>query len=69
MIGLGEGLGAIPKGTHDWNKFLTPDELEAFAQAAGLRVVDRKGIAFSLSSGFHLSDDMSLNYLMALVQG
>jgi len=69
MIGLGEGLGAIPKGTHDWKKFLTPDELEAFAQAAGLRVVDRKGIAFSLSSGFHLSDDMSLNYLMALVQG
>lgn len=68
MITLGEGLGAIPKGTHDWNRFLTPDELEAFAQAAGLRVVDRQGIAFSVSAGFNLSADMSLNYLMALVR-
>lgn len=68
MITLGEGLGAIPKGTHDWSKFLTPDELESFAQAAGLRVVDRQGIAFSVSAGFNLSADMSLNYLMALVR-
>lgn len=68
MITLGEGLGAIPKGTHDWSKFLTPDELESFAQAAGLRVVDRQGISFSVSAGFNLSADMSLNYLMALVR-
>lgn len=68
MITLGEGLGAIPKGTHDWNKFLTPDELVAFAEGAGLTVVDRRGLAFSPSRGFALSDDMSLNYLMALVR-
>lgn len=68
MITLGEGLGAIPKGTHDWNKFLTPDELAAFAGAAGLKVLDRRGLAFSPSRGFALSDDMSLNYLMALVR-
>ena len=68
MITLGEGLGAIPKGTHDWNKFLTPDELAAFAQSAGLKVVDRRGLSFSPSRGFALSDDMSLNYLMALVR-
>lgn len=67
MITLGEGLGAIPKGTHDWNKFLTPDELAAFAEAAGLKVLDRRGLSFSVSSGFVLSDDLSLNYLMALV--
>lgn len=67
MITLGEGLGAIPKGTHDWNKFLTPDELAAFAGGAGLKVLDRRGLSFSVSSGFVLSDDLSLNYLMALV--
>ncbi|WP_219893641.1 bifunctional 2-polyprenyl-6-hydroxyphenol methylase/3-demethylubiquinol 3-O-methyltransferase UbiG [Aquisediminimonas profunda] len=68
MITLGEGLGAIPRGTHDWNKFLTPDELEAFAQAAGLKVLDRQGISFSVSAGFQLSGDMSLNYLMTLAR-
>lgn len=67
MITLGEGLGAIPKGTHDWDKFLTPDELASFAEAAGLKVVDRKGLSFSVANGFCLSDDLSLNYLMALV--
>ena len=68
MVTLGEGLGAIPKGTHDWNKFLTPDELESLAQAAGLRMLDRQGLSFSVSTGFHLSADLSLNYLMALVR-
>lgn len=67
MITLGEGLGAIPKGTHDWDKFLTPDELAAFAVAAGLKVLDQRGLSFSPSRGFALSDDLSLNYLMALV--
>lgn len=68
MITLGEGLGAIPKGTHDWNKFLTPEELQAFAEAAGLRVIGRRGLSFSLSAGFVLSDDLSLNYLTTLVK-
>lgn len=67
MITLGEGLGAILKGTHDWSKFLTPDELESFAQAAGLRVVDRQGIP-SVFQPDSTSADMSLNYLMALVR-
>lgn len=68
MITLGEGLGQIPKGTHDWNKFLTPDELEALAEAAGLRVVARQGIGFSVAKGFVLSENEALNYLMALVR-
>lgn len=68
LITLGEGLGGIPKGTHDWNKFLTPDELEALALLAGLRVVERSGLSFSPAKGFTLSDDLKLNYLMALVR-
>lgn len=68
MITLGEGLGAIPAGTHDWDRFLTPDELAGLAHAAGLRVVNRRGIAFSPAKGFVLSENEALNYLMTLVR-
>lgn len=64
MITLAEGLGAIPKGTHDWDKFLTPDELTPLIEAAGLRIGMVRGIAFSASAGLHLSDDLSLNYIL-----
>lgn len=68
LITLGEGLGSIPKGTHDWNKFLTPEELESLAYLEGLRVADRTGLSFSASRGFVLSDDLRLNYMLALVR-
>jgi 2-polyprenyl-6-hydroxyphenyl methylase/3-demethylubiquinone-9 3-methyltransferase len=68
MIVLGEGSGAIPKGTHDWRKFLTPEELTAHLHAAGLRVTDVRGLSFSLGHGFHLSDDTSLDYLVTAVR-
>lgn len=68
MITIGEGTGQIPKGTHDWDKFLTPEELEALASGAGLRVIERSGLSFSPAKGFVLADDLSLNYLMALVR-
>lgn len=64
MITVAEGLGAIPKGTHDWDKFLTPDELTPLLEAAGLRIGTVRGIAFSPSAGLHLSDDLSLNYIL-----
>ncbi|MFM7027883.1 MAG: bifunctional 2-polyprenyl-6-hydroxyphenol methylase/3-demethylubiquinol 3-O-methyltransferase UbiG [Chakrabartia sp.] len=65
MITLGEGFGAIPKGTHDWDKFLTPDELQPMLAQAGLKVNDVSGIAFSPTAGLHLSDDMTLNYILS----
>lgn len=65
MITLGEGLGAIPKGTHDWDKFLTPDELTPRIEQAGLKVREMRGISFSPTAGLHLSDDLSLNYILA----
>ncbi len=68
MITIGEGLGRIPKGTHDWDKFLTPEELETLTAGAALRVIERSGLAFSPAKGFALSNDLSLNYLMALVR-
>ena len=64
LITVGEGLGMVPKGTHDWRKFLTPDELVAHVEGAGLRVIERKGLSFSPAAGFHLSDNLSLDYIL-----
>ncbi|WP_156680989.1 bifunctional 2-polyprenyl-6-hydroxyphenol methylase/3-demethylubiquinol 3-O-methyltransferase UbiG [Sphingomonas profundi] len=66
MITLGEGLGRIPRGTHDWSRFLTPDELQALLEAAGLRVADVTGLAFSPLKGLVLSDSLALDYLMVV---
>jgi 2-polyprenyl-6-hydroxyphenyl methylase / 3-demethylubiquinone-9 3-methyltransferase len=67
LITIGETIGNIPKGTHDWEKLLTPEELESLAKDVGLRVVDRSGLAWHPGRGFVLSGDEKLNYLMALV--
>lgn len=64
MITLGEGTGAIPKGTHDWSQFLTPGELTALLEGAGLKVADLRGLGFSPARGFVLNDDTSLDYLV-----
>jgi len=64
MITLGEGLGRIPRGTHDFEKFLTPERLKLLLAEAGLRCIDIEGIAFSPTRGLHLSDDVRLNYLV-----
>ena len=68
LITVGEGLGQIPKGTHDWNQFLTPEELTAHLEAAGFRIARQSGLAFSPTKGFVLSDDRSLNYLLAAMR-
>lgn len=67
MITIAEGIGQIPKGTHDWNKFLTPEELSALLEAAGLKVIDTRGLSFSPAAGFHLSDTTALDYFIAAV--
>jgi 2-polyprenyl-6-hydroxyphenyl methylase/3-demethylubiquinone-9 3-methyltransferase len=56
----------LPKGTHDYARFIRPSELAAFARAAGLRAVEVKGITYRpLGKHFGLSDDTSVNYLLA----
>lgn len=54
----------LPKGTHEWSRFITPDELSAMAQAAGLVPVDRRGMVFNpLRWSWSLSPrDLSVNY-------
>jgi 2-polyprenyl-6-hydroxyphenyl methylase/3-demethylubiquinone-9 3-methyltransferase len=68
MIGLAEGMGAIPKGTHDFDKFVTPDALKAMLAEAGLNCIDTEGISWSPARGLHLSEDMRLNYLVAAIR-
>ena len=56
----------LPRGTHDWRRFITPDELAAMAEQAGLTVEDRRGMVFNpLTFGWLLSDrDLSVNYVL-----
>lgn len=68
MITLGEGLGRIPKGTHDFDKFITPDRMKMLIADAGLSCLDVEGIAWAPTRGLHLSDDVRLNYLMTAVR-
>jgi len=60
----------LPVGTHDWAKFITPDELQAFIRSAGLDPVDRKGMVFNpLSWRWNLSArDLSVNYVTASIK-
>lgn len=60
----------LPKGTHDWRRFITPDELAAMTEAAGLRVVDRCGMVFNpLGWSWSLSPrDLSVNYAMTALR-
>ncbi|TAM52884.1 MAG: bifunctional 2-polyprenyl-6-hydroxyphenol methylase/3-demethylubiquinol 3-O-methyltransferase UbiG [Paraburkholderia sp.] len=56
----------LPKGTHDYARFIRPSELAGFARAAGLREAEVKGITYRpLGKRFALSDDTSVNYLFA----
>ena len=64
-ITLSEGLGRIPRGTHDYEKFIDPDTMRGLLAKAQMEVIDVEGIAFSLMRGLHLSEDVKLNYLVA----
>jgi 2-polyprenyl-6-hydroxyphenyl methylase/3-demethylubiquinone-9 3-methyltransferase len=68
MITIGEGLGRIPKGTHDFAKFITPERMKLLLADAGLKCLDIEGIAWSPTRGLHLSEDLRLNYLVAAVR-
>lgn len=64
LIVIGESTGQIPRGTHNWEKFLTPDELGSLIEQAGFEVINAKGLTFSASRGFVMSDDLRLDYFL-----
>ena len=63
-----ERLGAIPRGTHHWDLFVTPGELGELLEGAGLAMGGPKGIAWSPMKGLHLSDDMALNFIVTAIK-
>ncbi|MEP3052392.1 MAG: bifunctional 2-polyprenyl-6-hydroxyphenol methylase/3-demethylubiquinol 3-O-methyltransferase UbiG [Erythrobacter sp.] len=65
LVGAAEAIGYVPKGTHDWDDFITPEEFEALLAEFGLETIERRGIAYRPSKGLHLSEDESLNYILS----
>ena len=67
IVGAEYVMRWLPKGTHEWNKFITPDELYDFLRAGGLDPVDRKGFVFNpFSWSWSISHrDLSVNYVTA----
>ena len=66
IVGAEYILRWLPVGTHRWDRFLTPAELEAHVTAAGLQVWERSGLVFNpLRDTWSLADDTDVNYLMS----
>ena len=65
IVGAEYILRLIPLGTHHWDKFVTPDELEAAMEASGLAVVDERGVVLNVFAGeLQLSNDLDVNYMV-----
>lgn len=65
LVGAAEAVGYVPRGTHHWEEFVTPEELQILLEDAGLEVTARRGIAYKPGKGLHLSDNEALNYILA----
>ncbi|WP_425071455.1 bifunctional 2-polyprenyl-6-hydroxyphenol methylase/3-demethylubiquinol 3-O-methyltransferase UbiG [Sagittula sp. S175] len=70
IVGAEYVMRWLPKGTHEWSKFITPDELYDLMRRAGLNPVDRKGYVFNpVSWKWSISDrDLSVNYVTAALK-
>ena len=66
IVGAEYVLGWLPRGTHDWSKFVTPEELENALTGSGLKVTQTSGVVFNpLSGRWSLSSDTDVNYMVA----
>ena len=70
IVGAEHVMRWLPKGTHEWDKFITPDELGNLITESGLRLVDKQGFVFNpiLWSWSISSRDLSVNYVTASVK-
>jgi 2-polyprenyl-6-hydroxyphenyl methylase/3-demethylubiquinone-9 3-methyltransferase len=65
IVGAEYVLRWLPRGTHQWERFVTPDELEIAFEKAGLRVAGRAGVVYRpLADRWQLSSDTDVNYMM-----
>jgi len=67
VIGAEYVLGLLPKGTHDWARFIKPSEIGAWSRRVGLDLVEIIGMTYNpLTRQYRLARDVSVNYLIAL---
>ena len=67
VIGAEYILGLLPKGTHDWARFIKPSEIAAWSRRVGLDLIELIGMTYNpLTRQYRLGQDVSVNYLMAL---
>ena len=65
IVGAEYVLGWLPRGTHDYRRFLTPDEVKALVERNGLRVTARTGVVYHpLADEWRQSRDMGINYML-----
>jgi 2-polyprenyl-6-hydroxyphenyl methylase / 3-demethylubiquinone-9 3-methyltransferase len=65
IVGAEYVLRWLPRGTHSWDKFVTPDELEIAMERAGLRTTDERGVIYNLlADRWELSTDTDVNYMV-----
>lgn len=68
VVGAEYVLNMLPKGTHDYAKFIKPSELSSWARQADLNVSSMRGMSFNpITQNYSLGDDVSINYLMHTV--
>jgi 2-polyprenyl-6-hydroxyphenyl methylase/3-demethylubiquinone-9 3-methyltransferase len=65
IVGAEYILGWLPKGTHQWEKFITPEELENWLAASSLRQLDQTGVTYNPFTGeWRRARDMDVNYML-----
>jgi 2-polyprenyl-6-hydroxyphenyl methylase/3-demethylubiquinone-9 3-methyltransferase len=65
IVGAEYVLRWLPRGTHQWDKFVTPNELEIALEMADLRVINQTGVIYNLiADRWQISDDMDVNYMV-----
>jgi 2-polyprenyl-6-hydroxyphenyl methylase/3-demethylubiquinone-9 3-methyltransferase len=67
IVGAEYLLKLLPKGTHEYAKFIKPSELVAFTRQAGLEMLGMKGLSYNpLTQVYSLNDDVDVNYMIAV---
>jgi 2-polyprenyl-6-hydroxyphenyl methylase/3-demethylubiquinone-9 3-methyltransferase len=64
LVEAAERLGQVPRGTHTWRDFPTPEELRKLLQDAGLVMGEPRGISWNPLEGLHLTGHLSLNFIV-----
>ena len=65
IVGAEYIFNVLPKGTHEWNKFIKPSELERYMRNAGIKLLESKGMFYNpIFHTANLNNDLAVNYIM-----